>query len=199
MKTIKIEIYSRGFEIGIDRITKEQYEFWSKVEDDESDLSLHDALNDSINWEESEVPESARFKQCYYDMTGIACAYGANAEYSTLVIKDGEEEIYNDELEAFFDEESGTEDNIEEVEYHSLMDLEPGYYLYWEQGGKGQYFEGEIEVEEFDPKLLTFEVITIEGNEVLSKVLYNNVEVDHNGGDWWGKYSDYSVHHIEGN
>lgn len=192
MSNYTIEIYSRGYEVGIGEITKEQYEYWSDREED-----LGDALQQNIDYESEEVPEDARFEWFYNDYSSEAEAYGADANYSTLVIKDGETEIFNDEISAFLNEEDGTDGNMECIESTFIDDLKPGYYVYWEQGGKGLYFHAEIEIEKFDPKLLTFKMTEVENCEVITSVEYNGVEVENFGGDWWGKYADFTLHHIE--
>jgi hypothetical protein len=192
MATYKIEIYSRGFEVGIGEITREQYEYWSDREED-----LGEALNQNIYYDDENVPEDARFEYYYNEYSSEAEAYGPDADNSTLVIKLGEEELFNDELQSFFNEEQGTVENLSEVESTYIDDLKPGYYVYWEQGGKGLYFEGEIVTDKFDPKLLHFKTTIVEGNEVVTAVEYDGKDIENFGGDWWGKYADYSLHHIE--
>lgn len=187
-----IEIYSRGYEVGIGKITKEQYEYWVEREED-----LGDALQQNIDYESEEVPEDARFEWFYNDYSSEAEAYGADANYSTLVIKEGENEIFNDEITTFINEEDGTENNMDYLSYTTIDDLKPGYYVYWEQGGKGLYFHGEIEAEKFDPKLLKFKVTEVENCEVITSVEYNGEDIENHGGDWWGKYGEFSLHHIE--
>lgn len=193
MQKFTIEIYSRGFEVGIGEITKEQYDYWSDREDD-----LGEALNQNIDYDDEDVPEDARFEYYYNEYSSEAEAYGPDADNSTLVIKIGEQEIFNDDLSVFFSEEAGTAENLSEVESTYIDDLEPGYYVYWEQGGKGLYFQGEFEADAFDAHLLTFKTTLVEGNEVITSVEYNGQDIENYGGDWWGKYADYSLHHIEG-
>jgi hypothetical protein len=193
MAKFTIEIYSRGFEVGIGAITKEQYDYWAEREDD-----LGEALNQNIDYDDEDVPENARFEYFYNEYSSEAEAYGPDVDTSTLVIKLDEDEIFNDDFSAFFTEEADTLENISEVESTYIDDLEPGYYVYWEHGGKGLYFEGEFQADTFDAKLLTFKTTIVEGNEVITSVEYNGVEIENFGGDWWGKYADYSLHHIEG-
>lgn len=192
MNKYHIEIYSRGYEVGIGKITQAQYDYWIEREDD-----LGDALQQNIDYESEEVPEDARFEWFYNDYSSEAEAYGADANYSTLVIKEGETEIFNDEITTFINEEDGTENNMDYISYTTIDDLAPGYYVYWEQGGKGLYFHGEIETEKFDPKLLKFKVTEVENCEVITSVEYDGADIENYGGEWWGKYSEFSLHHIE--
>ena len=193
MPKYKIEIYSRGFEIGIGSITKEQYEYW----EDRDEEDLGEALNQNIDYDSEEVPEEAQFKYHYNEYSDCAEAYGPDAHTSTLVIKEDDNEIFNDDLMTFFSEELGTEENAVGTESTYISDLAPGYYVYWEHGGKGLYFDAEFEAEKFDPKLLVFKTSCVEGNDVIVSVEYDGVEVENFGGDWWGKYADYSLHHVE--
>lgn len=189
----KIEIYSRGFEIGIGSITKEQYEYW----EDRDEEDLGEALNQNMDYDDEDVPENARFEYYYNEYCDCAEAYGPDAETSTLVISEDGEEIFSDELSLFLNEDTGTDENIVETKTTFISDLSPGYYLYWEHGGKGLYFDAEIELDKFDPKLLVFKTTLVEGNEVITSVEYDGKELENFGGDWWGKYADYSLHHVE--
>jgi hypothetical protein len=194
MATYTIEIFSRGMEIGIGKISKEQYEFWSERDDEE----LSDALNENLEYTDV-YPESVRFTSQYYEYNDVACNCGADIENSNLTIKDEDgNEIYDGELQSFFNEETGNEENIFEENGIWENDLDPGYYVYWIQGGKGCYFEGEIECNTFDPKKLVVKSEVISGNEIVSTVEYDGQEVDNSGGDWWGKYADYRVFQIKG-
>jgi hypothetical protein len=194
MITYSIEIFSRGLEVGIGKISKEQYEFWSDRDEEE----LGNALNQNIDYDD-EYPESVRFNEYYNEYSDVACAAGPDADNSTLVIKDEEDnEVYNDELQSFFNEETGNNENFYEQNGIWQDDLEPGYYVYWVLGGKGTYFDGEIETEKFDPKKLVIKTDVVNGHEVVTVVEYDGREVDNSGGDWWGKWAEYSVFEIEG-
>lgn len=188
----QIEIYSRGYEVGIGKITQTQYDYWVEREND-----LGDALHQNIDYEAEEVPEDARFEWFYNDYSSEAEAYGADATYSTLVIKEGENEIFNDEITVFMNEEDGTQNNMEFISCTDIDDLKPGYYVYWEIGGKGCYFSSEFEAEKFDPILLTFKATEVNGCEVITSVYYDGKELDQFGGDWSGKYDTFELHHIE--
>lgn len=192
MRKFKIEIYSRGYEVGIGKITPEQYDYWIEREDD-----LGNALQQNIDYDSEDVPENARFENFYNDYSSEAEAYGADATYSTIVIKEDDKEIFNGELSEWLSQGEGLEENIECVSSTFIDDLEPGHYVYWEIGGKGQYFEGEFEAEEFDPKLLTFKYTEVQNCEVLTSVHYSGAEIDNYGGNWWGKYDEFGLYHIE--
>lgn len=190
----KIEIFSRGVEAGIGNITEAQYKHWADMDD--SDLG--EALNQNYDYDENETPEDARFDYYYNDYSDVLCACGPELESSTLVITDANGvEVYNGDLSGFFNEEDETLDNVEEFSCTHLEDLGSGYYVYWAQGGKGTYFSGMFEAETFDPKLLKMKYESVEGMDIVNCVEYADQEVSDDGGDWWGKWADYRVHHVE--
>ena len=196
-KEYKIQIFSRGVEIGIGSISKAQYDHWIEREDD-----LSEALNQHYDYEENETPEEARFDYYYNEYSDVCCAVGPTIDNSHINITCDGEVVYDMPLSQFLDEvcQDGTDDNIhvDQTGETYLSSLEPGYYVYWALGGKGEYFVGTLKLDEFDPKLLKFETHDVEGLEVITHVVYdNNTYVDDEGGSWDYKWSDYSLHEIE--
>jgi hypothetical protein len=195
----KIELRGRGEERGINKITKTQYEYWNQHSED-----LYEALNGDYDYDENKVPKKARFEYEYYnEYCDEGYWFGADS-YCYIVITDNDgNEIVSQELGEFVETLHGDEQYeamIEVEEFYMEYDLKPGYYVYWAQGGKGTYFESEVEVSEgeiFDLKKLTFETIDFEGNSQIKTVKYNDTELENYGGDWSGKYGDFSVHHIQ--
>ena len=59
---------------------------------------------------------------------------------------------------------------------------------------KGTYFTTDITCDElFDPRKLVFKSTDVEGESIITKVLYGTEELENYGGDWSGKYADYGV------
>ena len=194
----KIELRGRGEERGINKITKTQYEYWN-----ENSEELYEALNGDYDYDGKNVPKKARFEYEYYnEYCDEGYWFGADS-YCYIVITDNDgNEIISQELGEFIETVHGDEQYeamVEVEEFYMEYDLKPGYYVYWAQGGKGTYFESEVEVPDndiFDLKKLTFETVDFEGNTHIKTVKYNDESLENYGGDWSGKYGDYSVHHI---
>lgn len=195
--TVTIKIYGRGSDRGIGSITKSQYEYWLDKNDE-----LGEALNDNYDYDENETPEDARLPYEYYNEYEDAGFFsGPDEDNCGIAITNGDEEtLFEGELYTVIDEIHGDDsgDTVEEEAemYFNSHCLEPGYYVVWGHGGKGTYFEGSISIsdgEKFDPKLLKFMTTDFEGQRIITTVKYNDEIVDNSGGDWWGKWSEYSV------
>ena len=202
-KEFTIKLYGYGSDRGIAAITKEQYEYWS---DEDNEMDLGDALNDSYDYEGNETPEEAKLPYEYYNEYTDAGFWTGPEEPANLYIEDEDgNELVDEELTSYLGELHGDEEYYNFYEetgefYLNEYDLKPGYYIYWAQGGKGTYFEGSVELpadEEFDPKKLRFETIDFLGNTIIQKVYYGEEEIHNFGGEWDVKWADYSVHHIE--
>ena len=200
-----IRIWGRTREIGVSKIKKAQYEYWSD-EDHEDDLS--DALNESYDYEENNTPKAARFDLPYYEYQDKHSFWGFDQDDTHMTIENSEgENIYEGDLESFIAEAHGEEDSrweaTEEVEELYPEYLGKGYWLMWTQGGKGSCIQTTITIEEgeeFDPRKLKVLNWDVQGTSVVTRLVYDGVELDDDGMDsehdnWRGQWSDFSVHH----
>lgn len=201
--TYTIRIWGRTREIGVQEITKEQYDYWSD-EDHEDDLS--DALNENFDYDDNETPEEARFDLPYYEYQDKISFWGFDQDDTHMTIEDSEgNTIYEGDVENFFDEAHGEEDSrwecTDEQDELYPEHLGKGYWLYWTQGGKGSCIQTTIEGE-FEPKKLKLLNWDIEGTSVVTRLVYDDAELDDEGMDsehdnWRGQWSTFSVHHNE--
>jgi hypothetical protein len=200
-----IRIWGRTREIGVSKIKKAQYEYWSD-EDHEDDLS--DALNESYDYEENNTPKAARFDLPYYEYQDKHSFWGFDQDDTHMTIENSEgENIYEGDLESFIAEAHGEEDSrweaTEEVEELYPEYLGKGYWLMWTQGGKGSCIQTTITIEEgeeFDPRKLKVLNWDVQGTSVVTRLVYDGVELDDDGMDsehdnWRGQWSDFGVHH----
>ena len=199
--TYTIRIWGRTREIGVHKIKKAQYEYWSD-EDHENDLS--DALNESYDYDENETPEAARFDLPYYEYQGKHSFWGFDQDDTHMTIENSEgETIYDGDLESFFGEAHGEEDSLydatEEQEELYPEHLGKGYWLMWTQGGKGSCIQTSIEGV-FEPKKLKALNWDIQGTSVVTRLVYNGEELSDDGMDsehdnWRGQWSQFDVYH----
>ena len=199
--TYTIRIWGRTREIGVHKIKKAQYEYWSD-EDHENDLS--DALNESYDYDENETPEAARFDLPYYEYQGKHSFWGFDQDDTHMTIENSEgETIYEGDLESFFGEAHGEEDSLydatEEQEELYPEHLGKGYWLMWTQGGKGSCIQTSIEGV-FEPKKLKALNWDIQGTSVVTRLVYNGEELSDDGMDsehdnWRGQWSQFDVYH----
>jgi len=199
--TYTIRIWGRTREIGVSKIKKAQYEYWSD-EDHEDDLS--DALNESYDYEENNTPKAARFDLPYYEYQDKHSFWGFDQDDTHMTIENSEgETIYEGDLESFFSEAHGEEDSrwetSEEQEELYPEHLGKGYWLMWTQGGKGSCIQTSIEGV-FEPKKLKVFNWDIQGTSVVTRLVYDGDELEDEGMDsehdnWRGQWSQFDVYH----
>jgi hypothetical protein len=200
-----IRIWGRTREIGVHKIKKAQYEYWSD-EDHEDDLS--DALNESYDYDENKTPKAARFDLPYYEYQDKHSFWGFDQDDTHMTIENSEgENIYEGDLESFIAEAHGEEDSrweaTEELEELYPEHLGKGYWLMWTQGGKGSCIQTTIEIaegEEFDPRKLKVLNWDIQGTSVVTRLVYDGDELDDSGMDsehdnWRGQWAQFDVYH----
>ena len=199
--TYTIRIWGRTREIGVSKIKKAQYEYWSD-EDHEDDLS--DALNENYDYDDNETPKAARFDMPYYEYQDKISFWGFDQDDTHMTIENSEgETIYEGDLESFFGEAHGEEDSrwecSEEQEELYPEYLGKGYWLMWTQGGKGSCIQTSIEGV-FEPKKLKALNWDVQGTSVVTRLVYDGVELDDEGMDsehdnWRGQWSQFDVYH----
>lgn len=197
-----IRIWGRTREIGVGKISKQQYEHWSH-EDHEDDLS--DAMNESYDYDENHTPKKARFDAPYYEYQDVHSFWGFDEDDTHMTITDESgEEIYEGTLDGFVKEAHGDNDSYweasEEVEELYPHYLGKGYFVMWTQGGKGSCIQTTIHTngEEFDPRKLKYTTWDVEGNTVVNRLSYDGGELDDEGMDndnWRGQWSEFNVYH----
>jgi hypothetical protein len=199
--TYTIRVWGRTREIGVHKIKKAQYEHWSS-EDHEDDLS--DALNENYDYETMGTPKAAQFDLPYYEYQGKHSFWGFDQDDTHMTIENSEgETIYDGDIESFFSEAHGEEDSrweaSEEVEELYPEHLGKGYWLMWTQGGKGSCIQTTIEGV-FEPKKLKVLNWDIQGTSVVTRLVYDDVELDDEGMDsehdnWRGQWAQFDVYH----
>ena len=199
--TYTIRIWGRTREIGVSKIKKAQYEYWSD-EDHESDLG--DALNENYDYDENETPKAAQFDLPYYEYQDKISFWGFDQDDTHMTIENSEgETIYEGDLENFFDEAHGEEDSrwecTEEQEELYPEYLGKGYWLMWTQGGKGSCIQTTIEGV-FEPKKLKALNWDVQGSSIVTRLVYDGEELSDDGMDsehdnWRGQWSQFDVYH----
>ena len=201
-----IRIWGRTREIGVGKITKEQYEYWSH--EDNTDY-LSDAMNENYDYEENDTPEEARFEYPYYEYQDVQSFWGFDDDDMVMTIENSEgEEIYRGDLPSFISEAHGDNDSLWEAS-EELEELYPeylgeGYFVFWTQGGKGSCIQTTIDTgdEEFDPRKLKYTTWDIEGSSCVNGLIYDGVGLYDEGMDsendnWRGQWSQFDVYHNE--
>ena len=199
-----IRIWGRTREIGVGKISKQQYEHWSH-EDHNDDLS--DAMNESYDYDENNTPKKAQFDAPYYEYQDVHSFRGFDEDdtHMTITNQDGEE-IYEGDLASFIQQAHGDNDSVyeatEEVEELYPEYLGKGYFVMWTQGGKGSCIQTTIDTdgEEFDPRKLKYTTWDVQGSSIVNRLSYDSSELDDEGMDsehdnWRGQWSQFDVYH----
>ena len=219
-KFYRIQLWGYGGEASYIPLTKEQYNFWKPLMDENGDS---DAVNYMISAEDKdydfdnidEIPKEADFMM---DEDGIGCPWyehhlqlehqnGVDYSNARLTIDQVEDSEYNSAVKKEIVDGVDLADYIREIDEANNYELEltemgVSEYEEWDaeyicqfySSEKGTFFEGLIEtVGDFNPKKL--KIYTLEyanGDDTVTSIEYDGQEVDNFGGDTNGK--GYSVY-----
>ena len=212
----RIQLNGYGGESAYMSISKEAHDFWHPICEEHGDYDLTTYMN-SDGEEEDEydnidsVPPEAQFlhdpdhdnyKRPWYEShTEYEHQYGAEFGSAYMDVDEVESGEYNSNIvREVMGRESVQdlcnrigEESDWEVEIHDSSECYAGpdveYIAQLYSSEKGCFFDGIIEtVGEFDPKKLVFHLSEYDnGEETITSIEYDGVEVENNGGDTNGK------------
>lgn len=216
----QITVHGYGGEAAYINLSKEAYDFWKGVTEEDGDSDLVNYMVEAENGDLDDlgviVPPEAMFMQVEQDgevhaypwyeaPNEFVHQYGASWGSCYVTINEVTDKEYNsshiaDVVESTpFDEycEKVMADNdheIDLVEADEDLQGESDYVVQFYSSEKGTFFDGTITTYgEFDPKKL--KVVYTEypnGEDILTSIEYDGVEIDNDGGDTNGK--GYSAH-----
>jgi hypothetical protein len=211
----RVLIQGYGGESAYMSISKEAHDFWAPIceEHGDHDLVEYMACDDveECNFTDIDTvpveaqflndPEDDMYKRPWYEShTEFEHTYGA--EYGSAYISVDEvdseeynstsinEVMYNEDINELNDKVLEETDNeVEVLEMGCCEEPEADYIAQLYSSEKGCFFDGVIEtVGEFDPKKLKIRTTEfLNGEDTITEVEYDGVEVDNNGGDTNGK------------
>jgi hypothetical protein len=213
-----LQISGYGGEASYMSISKEAHDFWKDHKEQYGDYDLVQyitrAEDGDFDFEDIEgVPTEAEFmtdedgdpRPWYEPPNEIDHTFGASYDSSYITVDEVDGEDYSakhirevidredlSELNDRIGEE--TEWSVEVVEPTCCEEPEAKYIAQMYSSEKGTFFDGIIEtVGDFDPKKLKIHTVEyLNGEDTVTEVWYDGVEVDNNGGDTNGKgyYAD---------
>jgi hypothetical protein len=221
MKHYRFMLWGYGGEAAYLGLTKEQYEYWSDLREEDEGVVIDYMVDPEEFLVENEIPEDMDFmkhtgewqgkEQTWYNPwyeapNEFAHAWGGSVQGSLRIqVDEVQDDEYNSNMvKGGYELQMHLEDHEEKydsVEYGSLTEMggddpvvEPDYVCQFWSAEKGTFFEGTISIDgDFDPSKLKF--ITEEypnGDDVILDVQYDGESIDNMGGDTNGK--GYSVH-----
>ena len=214
----RINLWGYGGEAAYINLNRDQYEFWNEVVEEHGDS---DVVNYMVSAEDGEfefeditgVPEEADFmkdqdgdyRPWYEHHKEFSHQWGIEYSSATFSIDEVDSAEYGADYISNVLDGTNLDDYIqnimEESDYEAeLLDSGPEeeygdeYVLQFYSAEKGTFFDGVIETTgDFDPKKL--KVYTSEfpnGEDIITSIEYDGVDIDNQGGDTNGK--GYSVH-----
>lgn len=164
MSKFTISIGGRGCEIYVRNISEDQRE---KLEH----LNLSECALDDV----SSILEIDTFDLVSSDEIYV----GAYSENSVVTVEDERGDIiFEKDIDILHISESLSD-------IYSVKDIYQENKIYIKDDVKGRFFQLEYEGDGFDPKKLELHFTNIEGNEVISKFIYDGLECEL--GDYWSK------------
>ena len=211
----RIHISGYGGESAYISITKEAHDFWKPILDEHGDNDFVNYLVSEEDEEDYEnidnVPPEADFLTSYGKDDYKSSWYEAPTEYehqwgveigsAYMDIDEVDSDDYSANVVREVMSREGVQDLCERIgeetdweveiwdsnECYAPEDVE--YIAQMYSSEKGSFFDGVIEtVGDFDPKKLQFHCSEYDnGEECITTVVYDGVEIDNNGGDTNGK------------
>lgn len=216
----RIHLWGYGGESSYINLTKEAYNFWKPIveENGDSDLVHYmvEAENGEFEFEEIEtVPDEADFmkdadgdyRPWYESPNEFEHQYGVDFSSARLTIEEVENEEYNssvidtvvdgEELNVWTDaiqSEDNYETEIVEMGVSEGEDTQGDYICQFYSSEKGTFFDGIFTtIGPFDPKKIKFYTEEfLNGDDTVLSITYNGEEIENQGGDTNGK--GYSAH-----
>ena len=211
----RISISGYGGESAYMSISKEAHDFWNAHCEEHGDSDLVQYMNcddlEECEFDELDsVPVEAQFlhdveddnyKRPWYEShTEFEHSYGATYDSAWIAVDEVSSDDYNaDVIAEVVDREEISdylgaveEENdyaVELTEMGCCEEPEAEYIAQMYSAEKGQFFDGRIEtIGEFDPKKLKIHTTEyLNGEDTVTEVHYDGVEVENDGGDTNGK------------
>lgn len=189
-RTYKIQLWGYGGEVVLGEVDRKVWDYFR-----ENRINFGDYAWDSGYGEELNIPEELRpFESgSWHDCDNLYHGWGVSKNAGTMQIFDEQEQVvYERELDSL----DGTDVEVccdEEAWIEMKGKGSVVFYNYSSE--KGIFFEGEIFLNApFDPEKLSISYDDVEGEELVTRVSYDNEDIDNFGGDTSGKGSDPALY-----
>lgn len=178
--SFEINVFGRGGETVVGRISKAQFEYWDEHRDD---------LDDHFSGGGDDVDDGLSLGE-WSDLDDVAHCAGADfsTSQSRIQVTDAAgNEIWSIDADRDFLEENGIE--VELQEEMAIYQLEPGYYFCGRSFEKGSFFSSTVDADVFDPKKIKFLIRDVNEWILLVGVFYDGEELDGSDGYSTSTYS----------
>ena len=192
-RTYKIRLWGYGGEMVLGEITKKTWDYFR-----EHRIDVSDYATDSDFGEELDIPEDCQpfYSGEWHDCDNLYHGWGVSKNAGTMEIEDENGEIvYTRDLDGI----DGCDVMLScNEEAWIAMKGNNSYVFYNYSSEKGTFFEGEIELKmPFDPEKLCIHYDDVEGDELITRIEYDEQDIDNFGGDTTGKGYDFKFYHVD--
>jgi hypothetical protein len=191
-RTYKISLWGYGGEKVMGTVDRKVYDYFR-----ERRIDLSDYAWDSDYAEEHNIPEDMQpfAPGSWYDCDGMAHVNGVSLNAGTLQVEDENSDTV---LTKPLEECNGCDESPELIYgEESWIDEKPAGTVVFigNSNEKGIFFEGEFELTTpFDITKLALHIDDVDGEEIVSGVAYDGVDIDNWGGSTDGKSSDFGFY-----
>ena len=196
-RTYKIRLWGYGGEYVMGEVDRKVYNYFQ-----ERRLDLSEFAWDDNYAEENNIPEDMYpfYPGSWHDCDNVGHCWGVDRSAGTLQVEDENGQVvFEKRLEDILG--FGEDDENPEPEWtcdeEIWIDMKPAGTVVFvaTSSEKGTFFEGELELKTpFNPGKITLSYDEIDGNEIITKVMYDGNDVDNWGGDTSGKGSDFGFY-----
>ena len=196
-RTYKIRLWGYGGEYVMGTVDRKIYDYFKRRRLDLSDFAWNDEYA-----EDQKIPEEMYpfYPGSWHDCDNVGHCWGVDRSAGTLQVEDENGNVvYEVRLENIngFGEDDENPDPEWCCDEEIWVDMkDPGTVVFVATSSeKGTFFEGDLELKApFNPGKITLSYDDIDGNEIITKVIYNGEDVDNSGGDTNGKGSDFGFY-----
>jgi hypothetical protein len=189
-RTYKISMWGYGGEKVMGTVSQESWDYCMENSVDLSDIAWnHDAAEDmGLDPDMLPFPPGS-----WYECDSMGHCNGVSRDSGTLQIEDENgETVLEKELGEWDDEDSPEFECIDESYIGQCKEGE--IVFIGSSNEKGTFFEGDIELKApFDIRKLKLCYEEVDGEEIVSGVIYNGEDIDNYGGSTDGKSSDFTM------
>jgi len=188
--TYKINIWGYGGEYAMGTVDRKIYDYFRSRR-----LSVADFSWDSDYATQHNIPEEMWpfAPGSWYECENIGHVYGVDKSAGTMQITDDKGNVV---YERDLNELDGCDVMLSTTEEVWIDSQPKGTVVFLGYSSdKGNFYEADIELRTpFDPEKLCLNLCEFDGNEIVTGVTYDDIELDNYGGDTSGKGSDQAFY-----
>ena len=190
-RTYKISMWGYGGERVMGTVSQESWDYCMEHQVDISDIAWNSDAAEDMDLDPDKLPFQPG---SWYECDSMAHTNGVSRDSGTIEITDeNDEPVLNKDLNDWNDDEGSPE--FECLDEAWIGSQPKGTIVFvGSSNEKGTFFEGDIELTApFDIRKLTLQYEEVDGDEIVSGVIYDGEDIDNYGGSTDGKSSDFSM------